>query len=137
MSYGYFAAPAHAPHIDLGPEFTPEQYEARQVFDRGLTAYLDLVRSPRPPFGPMGQLDPAYNAYYSSVRELEALDPRLAAELMQQASIVGHMADQRRGWRLRMRPPPLAQSPYVALSVPPGYEAGEIATIGIPLEYYY
>lgn len=85
----------------------------------------------------MGQLDPAYNAYYSSVRELQALDPRMAAELMQQASIVGNLADQRRGWRLRMRPPPLAQSPYVALSVPPGYEAGEIATIGIPLEYYY
>lgn len=137
MSYGYFAPAANAPHIDLGPEFTPEQYESRQIFDRGLTAYLDLVRSPRPPFGPMGDLEPAYRDYYSAMRELQSLDPVMAAELAQQSSIVGHMADLRRGRRLRMRPPPLAQSPYVALSVPPGYEAGEIATIGLPLEYYY
>lgn len=137
MAYGYFAQANRAPHVDLGPEWTPEQYEARQIYDRGLKAYLDLVRSPRPPFNPMGQLDPSYQSYYSAVRELQSLDPAMASELAQQSMIMGHMADLRRGRRIFMKPPPLAQNPYIALPVPPGYEAGEAATIGFPLYYYY
>lgn len=130
---GYFASQNTAPRIDLGPEFSPEQREARQQFERGFTAYVDLARRQPPP---TDYRDPAYQQYYASMRELQSSSPEYAAELAEQAAIVGHMADLRRGRRLRMRPPPLAQSPYVALPLPPGYSAAEIATIGMPVRYW-
>lgn len=122
--------------MDLGPEFGPEDYEARQLFNQGLQHYLDFARRPGPPVSPMGQVDPAYQAYYSKMRELQSDNPYAAAELSREAALVGRMADRRRGRRLRMKPPPpLSQSPYVALPLPPGYGYSEIATIGMPVRY--
>lgn len=140
--FGYFAPPSRQPRIDLGPEFTPEQYEARQQFERGLQAYLELARHPQPPFftRPMGQVPPAYAQYYASMRQLQALHPAYAAELAREAAIVGHMADLRRARRLRMRPPAMSGNGgytyYVPLSVPPGFTAGEAATIGTPVNWW-
>lgn len=141
--FGYFAAPANQPRIDLGPEFYPEQFEARQQFEQGLTAYLNLARQPRAPFftppSAAGQVPPSYAQYYASMRQLQSMYPEYGAELARQAAIVGHMADLRRSRRLRMRPPPMAgngYSSYVPLSVPPGFTAGEAATIGTPIEWW-
>lgn len=142
--FGYFAAPANQPRIDLGPEFTPEQFEARQQFERGFQAYVNLARQPRAPFftppSATGQVPADYAQYYASMRQLQSMYPQYGAELARQAAIVGHMADLRRGRRLRMRPPPMAgnggYSSYVPLSVPPGFTAGEAATIGTPIRWW-
>jgi hypothetical protein len=141
LAQAYFAPAARQPRVDFGFEYLPEQYEARQQFERGFQEYMNLARRPQAPFftPPLGQVPPEYAAYYAQMRQLQALYPEHAAELAQQAAIVGHMADLRRSRRLRMRPPPMAgngYSYYTPLPVPPGFTAAEAATIGAPVRYW-
>lgn len=94
---GYFAPAATAPRFDLGPEFSPEQYESRQQFERGAQAFLDYARRP-PDAGAPPTQDPRLQRYQESVQWLTLRDPARASELAHQAAQIGIMA-QRRAWR--------------------------------------
>lgn len=91
---GYFAPPARAPRFDLGPEYTPQQAESRQTFQRGAAAFLDYAKRPTDPFT-FNPNDPALRAYQEAQQDLVARDPMVASELTQTAAQIALMSEGR------------------------------------------
>lgn len=126
----HFAQPDRAPRVDLGPEFTPEQYESRHQFERGLKSFFDIARR-QPTLEQPGDptTDPALREYQRASQWLQLRDPERAAELSQMAAGAGIMA-QRRAAR-----PTLFLSGFGYIQVPalpPGSSYYDFARAGVP-----
>lgn len=126
--------PATQPHIDLGPEWSPEQAEARQTMERGLQAFLTVARQqPRDPFHPPDETQ--LRRYQEAFQELSLRRPEEASELAYQAGTVGLMAERAQGRRARLsRHPGLG---YIIVPGPdPGFTLLDMAWAGVPLRYH-
>ena len=131
----YAAVPANQPHIDLGPEWTPEQAEARQIMERGLRSFLTVARQPRDPFHPP---DPgALRRYQEAFQELAVRHPEEASELAYQAGTVAQMAERSQARRARLSRHPGLSLGYIQVPGPdPGYTLLDLAWSGVPLRYH-
>lgn len=129
----YAAMPATAPRIDLGPEWTPEQSEARQTMERGMQAFLAVARQPRDPFHPPDQSQ--LRRYQESFQELAIRSPDEASELAHQAGNVAQMAERYQGRRSRLsRHLGLG---YVIVPGPdPGFTLLDMAWSGVPRRHH-
>lgn len=131
----YAAMPATAPRIDLGPEWSPEQAEARQVMERGLESFLRLSRKPRDPFHPPDSAE--LRRYQESFQELALRSPSEASELAHQAGTVAQMAERSQARRARLSRHPGLSLGYIMVPGPdPGFTLLDMAWAGVPLRYH-
>ena len=133
----YAAVPANQPHIDLGPEWSPEQAEARQIMERGLQSFLTVARQqPRDPFHPPPEAP--LRSYQAAMQQLNWLQrPEEASELAYQAGMVGLMAERAQARRARLSRRPALAMGYVIVPGPdPGFTLLDMAWAGVPLRYH-
>lgn len=126
----YAAVPATQPHIDLGPEWSPEQAEARQLLERGVQSFLTVARATRDPYHPPPEAP--LRRYQETLQELTALRrPEEAAELAYQAATVAQAAERYQSRRARLsRTPGLG---YVQIpAADPGFTLLDFAWAGVP-----
>jgi len=82
------------------------------------------------------ETDPNLVAYQEQLYQMTPRYPGIAAELANQAAMVGHQADLRAGRHMMMklrRPAAGLGRTWMMPSAPPGYSYGERATIGVPV----
>ena len=107
------------PRIDLGPECVPgypcsEAAEQRQIFERGLKAFLDRSRNPPSPMEP--QSDQRLRDYQDAVQQLS---PGYAAELTNQAAAMATLREGTLNRRADLMQSKALHGPYYVIPAPP------------------
>ena len=122
--------------MDLGPECVPgfpcsEAAEERQVFERGLQAFLNRARQPVDPFAPP-EVDPDLLAYQESMQDLAHRQPEYAAVLAHEAANLAQLRSASQARTTRLSRSTALHGPYYIVPAPPAF-LYDAARAGVPV----